>query len=361
MPNRDADRRSASTSNTVELAHRATGSNHSPTVVRRSTEKTIGFIGLGRMGTAMATNLVNSGCCVKAYVRHPDRAGELIARGLQPSNNITDLFDCSIVITMLPDDQAVREIVLGRSAVGLDGLALGLAPGAIHLSMSTISTAAASEFVAEHVKSSQGYVAAPVFGNPDAATARQLFIIAAGAAADIERCRPIFDILGQQTFAVGDDPASANLIKLAGNAMAAATLEILSEVLALARKRGLDADRLLDILTGTMFGGRAHKIYGRKIASQTYTRGGFVFPLALKDLRLALAEAEAAAVPMPSVSVVRDRLIAGIARGYSELDWSALGLLAAEEAGLKREGADVAAFESTTNAPRSAAQIVNPR
>jgi len=358
MPKRDADRRSVSAPNTVTLERAATSSNHASSKDRRYVEETIGFIGLGRMGTAMATNLVNSGRQVKAYVRQADRFRELIARGLQPSNEIKHLFDCSIVITMLPDDNAVREVILGRSGLGLDGLALGLAPGAVHLSMSTISTAAASEFAAEHLKSGHGYVAAPVFGNPDAAKARQLFIIAGGAAADIERCRPIFDILGQKSFVVGSDPATANLIKLAGNAMGAATLEILGEVLALARKRGLDPGQLLDILTGTMFGGRAHQIYGGKIASQTYARGGFVFPLALKDLRLALAEAEAAAVPMPSVSVVRDRLIAGIARGYSDMDWSALGLLAAEEAGLKPKSAD-AAPESMTTAPRLAAHAKN--
>jgi 3-hydroxyisobutyrate dehydrogenase-like beta-hydroxyacid dehydrogenase len=289
------------------------------------------------MGTAMATNLVNAGRSVLAYVRHADRMAELTALGLQVSGDLADLFDCSIVISMVPDDKAIREVVLGRNGLG-DGLAPGLAPGAIHLSMSTISTAAASEFADEHRKSGQGYVAAPVFGNPDAARARELFIIAAGAAADIERCQPIFDILGQQTFVVGDDPAAANLIKLAGNVMSAVTLEILGEVFALAEKRGLDTNRVLQILTGTMFGSRAHKIFGGKIAGRNYGRDGFILPLALKDVRLALAEADALSVPMPSVSVVRDRMIAGIARGYSDFDWSALGLLAAEEAGLRSGG-----------------------
>jgi 3-hydroxyisobutyrate dehydrogenase-like beta-hydroxyacid dehydrogenase len=210
-------------------------------------------------------------------------------------------------------------------------------PGAIHLSMSTISTAAASRFASEHAQYGKSYVAAPVFGNPDAAKARQLFIIAAGAQADLDRCQPIFDALGQQVFRVGNDPATANLIKLAGNAMSAASLEILGEVLALARKRGVDPHQLLAILTGTMFAGRLHKIYGAKIAGQQYGPAGFVFPLALKDVRLALNEAERAGVPMPSLSVVRDRLITGIARGYSDRDWSALGMLAAEEAGLSAE------------------------
>jgi 3-hydroxyisobutyrate dehydrogenase-like beta-hydroxyacid dehydrogenase len=297
----------------------------------------IGFIGLGRMGIAMATNLAASGCKVIGFVRRPERLKELSALGIEPSLEIADLFDCSIVISMLPDDSAVREVVLGRNtSIDRDGLSSGLMPGAIHLSMSTISTKAASEMAAEHVRNGQGYVAAPVFGNPDAAKARQLFVIAAGAAADIDRCRPIFDMLGQRTFVVGTDPAAANLIKLAGNVMTATTVEMLGEVLAFARKSGVDPERLLDILTGTMFGSRVHKIYGAKIAAQQYGTGGFVFPLALKDVRLALAEAEAAGVPMPSVSVVRDRLIAGIARGYAELDWTALGLLAAEESGLRR-------------------------
>jgi 3-hydroxyisobutyrate dehydrogenase-like beta-hydroxyacid dehydrogenase len=115
--------------------------------------------------------------------------------------------------------------------------------------------------------------------------------------------------------------------------MTATTLEMLGEVVAVARKRGLDPKAFIDIMTGTMFGGRAHKIYGDKIVSQSYA-AGFVLPLVLKDVRLALAEAESAAAPMPSVDVVRDRLITGIARGYADLDWSALGLIAAQEAGL---------------------------
>ena len=149
--------------------------------------------------------------------------------------------------------------------------------------MSTISTAAASELASEHARYGQGYVAAPVFGNPDAAKARQLFVIAAGNPADVERCQPIFDALGQQTFRVGSAPAAANLIKLAGNAMSAATLQILGEVLALTRKHGLDPQEVLAILTGTMFGSRVHRIYGSKIAAQQYAAGGFVFPLALRD------------------------------------------------------------------------------
>jgi 3-hydroxyisobutyrate dehydrogenase-like beta-hydroxyacid dehydrogenase len=293
----------------------------------------IGFIGLGHMGTEMATNLASSGRRVIAYVRHADQMDKLRERGIRPTSDITDLFGCEIVITMLPDDAAVREIVVGRSDVGVGGLAAGLMSGAVHLSMSTISTATASFLTSEHARYGQSYVAAPVFGNPDAAKARQLFIIAAGRPADIERCQPILDNLGQRTFAVGDDPAHANLIKLLGNMISATALEMLGEAVAVIRKRGLDPQSFIEVLTGSMFGGRTHRIYGDKIAKQAYAPG-FVLPLVLKDVRLALAEAEQSSVPMPSVSVVRDRLITGIARGHAELDWSALALIAAEEAGI---------------------------
>jgi 3-hydroxyisobutyrate dehydrogenase-like beta-hydroxyacid dehydrogenase len=293
----------------------------------------IGFIGLGQMGSAMAANLASAGRSVIAYVRRADQVARLEALGLRPTTDIGDLLDCEVVISMLPDDDAVREVVFGGRNDDFDGLAAGLMPGAIHLSMSTISTAAASLLADEHARHGQGYVAAPVFGNPDAARARQLFIVAAGAPAVVVRCQPIFDSLGQRTFVVGADPQEANLVKLLGNMMSATALEMLGEAIAVVRKRGLDPQPFVDIMTNTMFGGRAHRIYGDKIVRQAYA-AGFVLPLVLKDVRLALAEAEKAGAPMPSVGVVRDRLITAIARGYGDFDWSVLGLIAAEEAGL---------------------------
>jgi 3-hydroxyisobutyrate dehydrogenase-like beta-hydroxyacid dehydrogenase len=309
------------------------GASLSPAVANGTADMAVGFIGLGRMGHAMATNLVAAGYQVVGLVRTPARAAELAPLGIETVTAIERVLDCKVVITMLPDDAAVREVVFGRQP-DTTGLATGLAPDAVHLSMSTISPGCSAELAAEHARRGNGYVAAPVFGNPDAARARELFIIAAGAPDHFGRCQLVLDTLGQRTFFVGSDPAAANLIKLAGNAITAATLEIIGEVVALARKRGVDPELLITVLTNTMFGGRVHRIYGEKIAAQRYAAGGFVLPLALKDIRLALAEAEAAAVPMPTLSVVRDRLITGIAHGYAGFDWTALGLLAAEAAGL---------------------------
>jgi 3-hydroxyisobutyrate dehydrogenase-like beta-hydroxyacid dehydrogenase len=248
----------------------------------------IGFVGLGRMGSAMAANLAAAGFRVIAYVRRPSQIAKLVALGLQPTTDITKLFGCQTVISILPDDDAVRDVVFGGESLSFEGLASGLMPGAIHLSMSTISTAMASQVASEHARHGQGYVAAPVFGNPDAAKARQLFIVAAGAPADVARCRPIIDSLGQRTFVIGTDPGHANLFKLLGNMMTATAIEMLGEVVALLLKRGLDPKAFIDVLTSTMFDGRVHRIYSDKIVRQSYAPG-LAMPLALKDVRLALA------------------------------------------------------------------------
>lgn len=292
----------------------------------------IGFIGLGRMGSAMAANLVAAGFPVVGFVRRPDQVARLAALGIDAVTERQSIFDSDIVVTMVPDDAAIREIVLGGEEPGLSA---SIAQGALHLSMSTISPKCAAELAAEHKRRGQAYVAAPVLGNPDAARARQLFVLAAGAATDVERCQPLFEALGQRTFLIDSDPAQANFVKLAANAMSGATAEILGEIMALARKEGVDPAKLLPVFTQTMFGGRAHSLYGEKIAAQNYAGGGFVMPLGLKDIRLALAEADAAGVPMPTLEVVHDRLITGIDQGYGNLDWAALGLVAADAAGLE--------------------------
>jgi 3-hydroxyisobutyrate dehydrogenase-like beta-hydroxyacid dehydrogenase len=256
---------------------------------------------------------------------------ELQLPGIVPTMHMPDLFNCDMIISMLPDDLAVRSVFFGTSN-GIDGLANHLASGAIHLSMSTISTTAAAEFADEHWRRGQGYVAAPVFGNPDAAKARQLAIIVAGAEIHCERSRPLIESLGR-IFVVGTEASHANLIKLLGNMMTATSLEVLGEITTLLRKRGQDPRQFVDIMTDTMFGSRFHKIYGNRLLAGDYAPG-LAMPLALKDVRLALAEAEEAGAPMPSVSLVRDRMITAIARGHATLDWTALGLLALEEAGL---------------------------
>ncbi len=209
-----------------------------------------------------------------------------------------------------------------------------LASGAVHISTSTVSQAISRRVAEVHARHRQDYVAAPVLGNPDFARERKLFVLAAGPPLALEKVRPLLERLGQHLFVIGEDAAMANLFKLAANVLTATTLECMGEVLALLRKGGVDRHLAYDVLTSSLFDSRVHKTYGGKIVDERYSPPGLAAQLAIKDLRLALAEAEHAAVPMPAASLVHDRLVGMVARGWAELDWSALGLLAAVDAGL---------------------------
>ena len=177
-------------------------------------------------------------------------------------------------------------------------------------------------------------VSAPVFGRPEAAEAGKLFIVVAGPQSVIERCRPLFDVMGQRTFVVGDEPVMANVAKLAGNFMIASVIECLGEAFALGRKYGLEAETMLDVLTNSLFAAPVYKTYGTIIAQQKWEPAGFRLRLGLKDVRLALAAADAEAVPMPVASFIHDSFLSAVARGMGEQDWAALAKMAAERAGL---------------------------
>ena len=287
----------------------------------------VGVVGLGHMGRAFAANLLEDGYQVSVYDRDPSRTAALT--GARAVAQLADLAGCDMVLTSLPDDDALVAVALGPG-----GLADILAPDAVHISTSTVSSGASRRVAEEHARHQQEYVAAPVLGNPDFARERKLFVLVAGPRAVLEKIRPMLERLGQRVFVVGEDAALANLVKLAANVLTATTLECMGEVLALLRKGGVDGHLAYDVLTNSLFDSRVHKTYGGKIVEGRYSPPGMAVPLATKDLRLALAEAEHAAVPMPAASLVHDRLVAMAARGWSELDWSALGLLAAVDAGL---------------------------
>jgi 3-hydroxyisobutyrate dehydrogenase-like beta-hydroxyacid dehydrogenase len=291
--------------------------------------RSVGVVGLGHMGHAFATNLIQDKYPVLVYDRDPKRVADLVATGARGAARLSDLASCDVVLTSLPDDDALAEVTLAP-----DGLASFLAVNAVHISTSTVSPALSGRVAEEHASHGQDYVAAPVLGNPDFARTRQLFVLAAGAPAALAKVRSLLERLGQRLFVIGEDPASANLFKLAANVLTATTLQCMGEVLALLRKAGIDGQQSFEVLTNSLFDSRVHKNYGAKIVEQRSRPPGMAVPLAIKDLRLALAEAELEAVPMPAASLVHDRLVAMAARGWTELDWSALGLLAAVDAGL---------------------------
>jgi 3-hydroxyisobutyrate dehydrogenase-like beta-hydroxyacid dehydrogenase len=289
----------------------------------------LGFIGLGRMGAGMAGRLCQAGCDLAVYNRSADRLQPLLAQGAKQAKSIAEACAADAVFTMLADDAAVGDVVLGSG-----GILENLKPGAIHVSCSTVSVALSERLSQAHGQRQQGYIAAPVFGRPDAAAAGRLYVVAAGRQNLIEKVQPLLDILGQRTFRVSEDPQAANLVKLSGNFLLATVIESLGEALALAEKGGVDRHQFLDLFTSSLFNIPVYKNYGSMIADRHFEPAGFAAHLGQKDMRLVLAAAEELKVPLPFASILRDRFLELAAHGGENLDWSAVGSLAAKDAAL---------------------------
>ena len=289
----------------------------------------VGLIGLGGMGTGIAKSLLRGGHRVTVFNRTRARAEALQADGAIVAATVSDACRAGIVMTMVADDAALESQVFGDG-----GILASLPPRGVHISCSTISVALSDKLTAAHSAAGQEFVSCPVFGRPDAAEAGRLAVVAAGPNQAVERCKPLFESFGAKLLVVGEKPSLANVIKLSGNFLIASVLESLSEAVAFARKSGVDAGVLVDFLTSTLFNAPVYKIYGGLIVEGNYDKVGFALPLGLKDVRLVLQAAEAQSVPMPVASVVRDRFLTAMARGNANKDWSALGLIAAQDAGL---------------------------
>lgn len=290
----------------------------------------IAFLGLGNMGRPIAQNLLQAGNELTVYNRTASRADALVsARARLASSPADAVRDAEYAITMLADDQAVMQVAFGES-----GFLQALPPGCVHLSMSTIGVTFARSLTEMHASADRPFVSAPVLGRPEAAAAAKLIVIAAGPDAILDKCRPIFSAIGQKTIVISADPPAANVVKLCGNFMIASIIETLGEAFALARKSGIPAAKLLEFFTGSPATASLVHVYGTIIAEGKFSPPGFRLPLGLKDVRLVLGAGDAASVPLPIASVLHDAFLTAMGRGYSELDWSAIAKVAAENAGL---------------------------
>jgi len=290
----------------------------------------VGFLGLGRMGAAIAANILRAGHDLTVWNRSPGKTEPLVSAGAAMARTPREAAGGrDIVLSMLADDAALESVLSGD-----DGLLAGLGANALHVSMSTIAVATADDVAARHASRGQRYISAPVFGRPDAAAAAKLFVVAGGDDAEIERARPLFEAIGQRVFQVGERPSAANLVKLCGNFAILAAIETMGEAMALAEKGGVRKAQLLEVLTGTLFDAPVYRNYGAILVNESYRPAGFAAPLGLKDMRLAAEAAEKSVTPMPLLSLLRDRLLETIAKEGADIDWSAIGRTSARNAGL---------------------------
>jgi 3-hydroxyisobutyrate dehydrogenase-like beta-hydroxyacid dehydrogenase len=281
----------------------------------------------------MARNVLTAGHELVVYNRSRSRSAALSKQGARVAGSPREAAaGADVLITMLADDAAVESVLFGES-----GAILGMARGAVHAGMSTIGHVLSRRLTAEHEARGQRYVAAPVFGRPEAAEAAKLWIVAAGPGEAIDRCRPLFEAMGQGVEVVGDDPPAANVLKLAGNFLLASAIEAMGEAFALVRKHGLEPKRFLEIVNGRLIRSPIYENYGNLIVSERWEPAGFKLRHGLKDVRLALAAGEDATTPMPLASLLRDQYLSAMARDWGDIDWAALARVASVNAGLEGE------------------------
>jgi len=288
----------------------------------------VGFIGLGAMGSAMASNLIKAGHEVTVWNRSPGPTEPLASLGAKVVKTADRAALGDALFSMLANDQAVRDVFFAGGL--LDAMDKGIA----HVNHATISVALAKELAAEHATRGIDYVAAPVFGRPDVAAAGKLNIVAAGRPGVIERVRPLLEAMGSRIWPLGDAPERANVVKIAGNFMLGAAIESMAEASALTRAHGVSAGDFLEVMTSTLFASPAFQGYAKLIAEQRYTPAGFALPLGYKDIGLALSAADATRVPLPLASLLRDSLLEALSAGEEDVDWSIMAQVAARRAHL---------------------------
>jgi 3-hydroxyisobutyrate dehydrogenase-like beta-hydroxyacid dehydrogenase len=290
---------------------------------------TVGFIGLGLLGLPMARALARAGFPLRVYNRTPEKAASVEALGAQRVDTPREAAAGGIVITVVADDAALREVTAGEN-----GFLGALGEGGVHISCSTIAPSTASELAQQHAQHGELYLGTPVFGRGDAADAGALRICVSGDDRAKEKARPLLEALGQAIFDFGDDPAAANVVKLAGNFLIAGAVEAMAEAYTMAEKNGVSRQAVHELFSQTLFACPIYQNYGRMVAEHAYTPAGFYLPLGLKDVQLFENVGYRSRVPTPLAGIVRDRMLASLAKGREEMDWTSFALEISESAGL---------------------------
>jgi hypothetical protein len=290
----------------------------------------VGFIGLGRMGQAMARRLIDAGHEVVVYNRTPEKLKALLDGGTKAVGSIADAARYGDgVFTMLADDAALRDVATQK-----DGLLQSLPKGGVHICAGTHSVAIIQELKAAHAKAGQIMIATPMLGRPEVVASGQAGIVVGGPKDTLTKFHPLFAAIGRRVFEAGTDPASAAAIKIANNFVLGCAIEAMGEGFALTRKYGVVPDVFYDVMTDGLFASSAYKIYGKIIAEERYLPAGQRAILGLKDANLALEAGGAVGVPLPSGNVWRDRLVGAVAHGEGEHDWAVMALDQARASGL---------------------------
>ncbi len=288
----------------------------------------LAFLGMGRMGQGMASRLARSGSQLTVYNRSVEKTAPLEKLGARVGTTPAEaVAGADAVFTMLADDAALSSVMNAETL-------RAMAPGGVHVSMSTISTGLAASLARGHGEQGVTYLACPVFGRPDAAADGTLRLCLAGPSAHKERLAPYLAHLGE-VWDFGDDPVAAHAVKLAGNFMIASTIEVLAEAYSLLHNNGASPEKFYELMSSTLFAAPAVKNYGRMLLEGAFDTAGFAAKLGAKDIRLVRDTARGSETPMPLAAVLEERFTRILAKGWGEKDWTVIGRCQREDAGIE--------------------------
>jgi len=290
----------------------------------------VGFIGLGRMGSGMARNVLKAGFTLTVYNRTAEKMKPLIDEGATGASSPREAAaGADAVLTSLMDDASVLDNVTGEN-----GLLAGLKPGAVHIGTTTVSPRCATQLAELHTAHGSHYVAGPVLGRPDAAERKELLTFVAGDPEVIARCRLLFDAYTAGVINVGKEPRLANSMKLAVNYMGISLIDLMGQVYAFGERSGLDAQLLNQMMTAIV-APPAFKGYADRIRARNFDEVGFDLLSGFKDVQLILQASTDTRVPLAYASIIREKFLAAIAHGMEGKDWSVITEVTRINAGLE--------------------------
>lgn len=287
----------------------------------------VGFIGLGIMGRPMAANLLKAGYDVIGYNRSRAAVDELVSRGCQGAGSVAEVSrSAQVVITMLPDSPDVEAVALGPEGV------LANAPaGSLYIDMSTIQPAVARRVAQAGSEFQIRVLDAPVSGGEQAAIEGTLSVMVGGDPEDVERARPILEVVGATVVHVGQSGAGQT-VKAANQLVVAGIIELVAEAVVFLEAQGVDAETAIQVLAAGLAGNQILSRKGKGMLAREF-RPGFRVDLHHKDLGIVIEAARQAGVVIPLGAVVAQLMAALRAQGHGSLDHTALLLLVEQLSG----------------------------
>jgi 3-hydroxyisobutyrate dehydrogenase-like beta-hydroxyacid dehydrogenase len=289
----------------------------------------VGFIGLGKMGNPIAQNILDAGFELTVYNRTPEKMKPLLSLGAKGASSLLEAArGADAVITCLMDDQTELDCTLGE-----DGLLAGLRPGGIHVGTATISPNCAATLAKLHKNNGSYYIAAPLFGRPDAAAAGTLLTYIAGDEDVIKKCENLFKAYAGTHIYMGGDPKIVNSIKLTMNFMLVSLIELFSQAYTFAEKSGIEPEFTQELIM-TVLHHPVMKEYTTRLQSLDFDPAAFELIAGYKDVELMLQASSDVRAPLIFASAIREKFLTALARGMAEKDWSAIYEITRLNAGL---------------------------